>query len=93
MAMIKRTKGISCTGDIFPIVHGNYFANMPLPNVPSNFTYKYTGNPTSIDVKTYSNGDILVSYKFQIGVHSYYEWSGQTSGIVKWIRKFILHIN
>ena len=93
--MIKRAKGISCTEDIFPIIHGNYFADISLPNVPSNFTYKHTQNPNSLDVQTYSNGDILVSYQFQIvvGAQNANNDNGLTSGIAKWIKQFILYIN
>ena len=82
--MIEITQGISCTGDVYPIVHGNYLAQIPFPNVPSNSTYKYARNPVPLDVNIYSNGDILVSYYFQVidGVQHSTLSIGQTSGTV-----------
>ena len=42
-----------------------------------------------------TNGDILVSYQFQIvvGAQNANDDNGRTSGIVKWIKQFILYIN
>ena len=82
--MIEITKGITWTGDIYPIVHGNYLAEIPIPNVPSNFTYIHATDPIPLDVNIYSNGDILVSYYFQIidGNQHANLTLGQTSGIV-----------
>ena len=82
---LKLYKWIGCTGDVYPIVHGNYLCEFPLPNVPSDFIYKHTRNPTVLDVNTYLNGDILVSYYFQIviGTQNANLTLGQTSGIAK----------
>ena len=93
--MIEITQGISWTENIYPIVHGNYFAEIPLPNVPSNFTYKHAINPVPLDVNIYSNGDILVSYYFQIidGVQHSNLTLGQTSGIVNWLKNILIKIN
>ena len=56
---------------------------MPLPNLPSNFRYKYTQNPTTMDVNTFSDGNILITYYFQIadGYQHATLKLGQTSGI------------
>ena len=57
---------------------------MSLPNLPSNFRYKYAQNPTTIDVNTFSDGNILITYYFQIadGFQNTNLTLGQTSGIV-----------
>ena len=91
LMMLRNTQWASCTGDVYPIVHGNYVTDVQLPNVPSTYYYKYARNPTTVDLNMYSNGDILITYYFQIvdgfqntdNFQNSNSTYGQTSGVAK----------